>query len=162
MMTIFCIQSGHPCFIHRTNLWPYNSSEVYCLIMHDIVRLMSIYQGSLLPHLPIVPAAELNRFDTDCALPGSILLFRFHPIYIRFFIIRVLISFCSSLIAKESIYTQEIGCIKARMPIPAAARSKAWVYCRSLAGIAVSNPARGMDVSLVSVVCCRVEVSASG
>jgi hypothetical protein len=38
----------------------------------------------------------------------------------------------------------------------------AWVCGRSLAGIAGSNAAAGMDVSLVSVVCCQVEVSASG
>ena len=43
-----------------------------------------------------------------------------------------------------------------------AARSKAWVCGRSLTGIAGSNPARGMDASDVSVVCCHVEVSASG
>ena len=43
-----------------------------------------------------------------------------------------------------------------------AARSKAWVCGRSLAGIAGSNPVGGMDVSLVSVVCCQVKVSASG
>ena len=41
-----------------------------------------------------------------------------------------------------------------------AARSKAWVCGQSLAGIAGSNPAGGMK-SLVSVVCCRVEVSAT-
>jgi len=34
------------------------------------------------------------------------------------------------------------------MLIPVAARSKAWVCCRSLTGITVSNPAGGMDVSL--------------
>jgi hypothetical protein len=45
-----------------------------------------------------------------------------------------------------------------------AVRSKAWVFGRSLTGIVGSNPARGMDVclSLVSVVCCQVEVSATG
>ena len=43
-----------------------------------------------------------------------------------------------------------------------AARSKAWVYGHSLAGIVGSNPTGGMDVSLVIVVCCQVEVSASG
>ena len=44
-----------------------------------------------------------------------------------------------------------------------AVRSKAWVCGRSLAGIAGSNPAGGMDdFSLVSVVSCHVEVSASG
>ena len=43
-----------------------------------------------------------------------------------------------------------------------AARSKGWVCCRSLAGIVGSNPTKGMDVSLVSVVCCQVEVPATG
>ena len=51
-----------------------------------------------------------------------------------------------------------------KKPIPVAARSKAWICGRSLAGIAGSNPAGGMDVYVcrVSVVCCQVEVSASG
>jgi hypothetical protein len=39
------------------------------------------------------------------------------------------------------------------LPIPVAARSKAWVCSRSLAGTAVSNPARGMDACLLSVLC---------
>ena len=44
-----------------------------------------------------------------------------------------------------------------------AARSKAWVCGRSLAGIAGSNPAGGRGyVSLVSVVCCQVKVYATG
>ena len=43
-----------------------------------------------------------------------------------------------------------------------AARSKACVCGRSVAGIAGSNPAGGMGVSLVSVVSCQVGVSASG
>jgi hypothetical protein len=34
-------------------------------------------------------------------------------------------------------------------PIPVAARSKGWVYGRSLAGIVGSNPAGGMDVCLL-------------
>jgi len=47
--------------------------------------------------------------------------------------------------------------------IPVAVRSKAWVFGRSLAGNVGSNPARGIDVlSLVRVVCCQIEVSASG
>ena len=45
------------------------------------------------------------------------------------------------------------------MPIPVTARSKAWVYGRSSAGIVGSNPSEGVDV--VSVVCCQVEVSAT-
>jgi hypothetical protein len=49
------------------------------------------------------------------------------------------------------------------LPIPGAARSKAWVCDRSLAGIAGSNPAgRHGCLSLVSVVCCQVQVSATG
>jgi hypothetical protein len=51
-------------------------------------------------------------------------------------------------------------------PIPVAAWSKAWVCDRWLAGIACSNPAGGGGehgcLSRVSVVCCQVEVSASG
>ena len=44
-----------------------------------------------------------------------------------------------------------------------AERSKARVCGRSLAGIAVLNPAEGMDVlSLTSVVCCQIEFSATG
>jgi hypothetical protein len=44
-----------------------------------------------------------------------------------------------------------------------AARSKAWVCGRSLAGIACSNPAGGRGcLSLLIVVFFQVEVSASG
>jgi hypothetical protein len=35
------------------------------------------------------------------------------------------------------------------MPIPVAARSKAYVCARSVAGVACSNPARGMVVCLL-------------
>ena len=49
------------------------------------------------------------------------------------------------------------------MPVPVAARSKVWVYGRSLAGTAVSNPLRAHGrLPVVSVVCYQVEVSASG
>jgi hypothetical protein len=46
--------------------------------------------------------------------------------------------------------------------IPVAARSKVWFCGRSLLGIAGSNPAGGMDVCLVNVVCSRIEDPASG
>jgi hypothetical protein len=42
------------------------------------------------------------------------------------------------------------------------ARLKAWVYGRSLSGIAGSNSTGDMDVCLVNVMCCQVEVSAPG
>jgi hypothetical protein len=47
-------------------------------------------------------------------------------------------------------------------PIPVAARSKAYVCGRALAGIVGSNPTAGMDVCLVQCLCCQVEVSATG
>jgi len=40
-----------------------------------------------------------------------------------------------------------------------AARSQAWVYVQSLAGIAGSNPAGVIDICLVLLLCCQVEVS---
>ena len=44
---------------------------------------------------------------------------------------------------------------------PVAARSKAWIYGRSHAGIAGSNPAWGDKcLSLSNVVCCQLEASA--
>ena len=43
--------------------------------------------------------------------------------------------------------------------IQVAARSKAWVFGRTFAGIAGSNPAGGMDVLfLVSDMCCQVVI----
>lgn len=39
------------------------------------------------------------------------------------------------------------------MPIPEAARSQEWDYVCSLAAIAVSNPARGMDACRLWVLC---------
>jgi len=45
-------------------------------------------------------------------------------------------------------------------PVPVATRSKLYVCGRSPAEIVGSNPARGHGcLSLVSVVCCQVEVS---
>jgi hypothetical protein len=50
-----------------------------------------------------------------------------------------------------------------KMPIPVAERSKAWVCSRSPAGIAGSNPAEGMDICLLWVLCvCQVEISGTG
>jgi hypothetical protein len=48
-------------------------------------------------------------------------------------------------------------------PIPVAARFKAWVYGRTLAGIVGFNSRRGHGcLSLVSVVYCQIEVFATG
>ena len=41
-------------------------------------------------------------------------------------------------------------------PIPVAARSKAWVFVRLLPGIVGSNPAWGMDVCLLCLLCLSV------
>ena len=48
------------------------------------------------------------------------------------------------------------------MPIPVTARSKPGVFARSIAGIVGLNPAGGMDVCLVIIVCCLLEVTAKG
>jgi len=49
------------------------------------------------------------------------------------------------------------------LPIPVATRSKAWICSHSLCGITGANPTGGHAyLSLVSVVCCKVNVSASG
>jgi hypothetical protein len=45
-------------------------------------------------------------------------------------------------------------------PIRVAAQS--YVGVRSIAGNAASNPADGMAVYVVNVVCCQIEVSATG
>jgi len=46
------------------------------------------------------------------------------------------------------------------MSVPVAVRSKAWVCGRSLAGIVGSNPTAGHRcLSVVSIMCCQIEVS---
>jgi hypothetical protein len=57
-------------------------------------------------------------------------------------------------------------CISVRIhhqePIPVAALSKVWVCCRSPAEIAGLNPTgRYGSVSIVNVVCCQVDISAT-
>ena len=52
--------------------------------------------------------------------------------------------------------------VKKSMPIPVAARFKAWVCGRSPAEIVSSNPTgENGCLSVVSVMCCQVEVSAT-
>jgi len=48
------------------------------------------------------------------------------------------------------------------LPVLVVARPKAWFCGRSPAEIVSSNPTVGMYVSVVSLVCFQVEVSASG
>ena len=58
-------------------------------------------------------------------------------------------------------HTQEYQLVCGKRPIPVVARSKARIIGSLLAGIVGSNPARGTDVHLDSVVFCQVEVSAT-
>jgi hypothetical protein len=44
--------------------------------------------------------------------------------------------------------------IKKVRSIAVASRSKLWVYCRSLSGIAASNSNGVMDISVLSFMCC--------
>ena len=71
----------------------------------------------------------------------------------------------STLSAREDVICQVNYILYiAPAPIPVAARSKAWVCDSSVAGISGSNPHGCLVVSLsvVSVISCHVEVSASG
>jgi len=43
--------------------------------------------------------------------------------------------------------------VSVHSPVPVAARSNAWVSDRSPAGIVVSNPAEGIDVCLLRMLC---------
>ena len=48
------------------------------------------------------------------------------------------------------------------LPVPVAARSKAWVFGRSPDETVGSNPTGGhRSLSVVGVVCCQLEVSAT-
>ena len=57
-----------------------------------------------------------------------------------------------------------VACFNAKgIPDPSGPWSKAWVCGRFLAGIAGSNPAEGMDICLLGVLCGEsLEVSATG
>ena len=62
--------------------------------------------------------------------------------------------FCATLYSSE-IISVNLRCFMYGKAFTVAARSKAWVCGHSLAKIAGSNPAGGMNVSLVSVVWCQ-------
>ena len=64
--------------------------------------------------------------------------------------------------SEVSVIREHINHKVAILPIPVAAQSKVWVFDRSLAGIAGSNPAWRMDAPLVTIVCCQAQVSATG
>jgi hypothetical protein len=57
---------------------------------------------------------------------------------------------------------RKFAAIQTEIPISVAAPSKSWVCGRSLAGIAGSSAAWGMNVCLLSVGCCQVEVFCGG
>ena len=65
-------------------------------------------------------------------------------------------------LVRKAHYIFNILDINHPLPIRVAAPSQAWIYGRSFAGIAGSNPAELCILSLVSLVCCYVQVSASG
>jgi len=62
----------------------------------------------------------------------------------------------------NQITDQKIYHIISYMPVPGAARSKAWVYGRSPAAIVGSNPTQRLDICVLWVLFfCQVEVSAT-
>ena len=71
-----------------------------------------------------------------------------------------------SVSSSKSMFIQFSSRVKYDQPMPVATRSKAWVCGRSLAGMVGSNPvgawmSLSLSVSLMCVVCCQVEASAS-
>jgi hypothetical protein len=76
-------------------------------------------------------------------------------------------TFCFSLsLFREASYLTALSIrfakIMLQRSIPLAIRSKAWVCGLSVAGVTSAIPAGDMDICLVSVVCCQIEVAASG
>jgi hypothetical protein len=64
--------------------------------------------------------------------------------------------------SSKSFYSAGSKYTRYTRPVPVAARSKVWICGRSLAGIVGSDPAGGMDISLLRVLYCHVQVYASG
>jgi hypothetical protein len=70
---------------------------------------------------------------------------------------------CANLSSDHFLISFEFATLIIFEPFPVAARSKARVCGRSVAWIMGSNPAGGDGCfSLVCVICCQVDVSASG
>jgi len=57
--------------------------------------------------------------------------------------------------AEPIIFSFKLRNLITEVPVPVAARSKAWVCGRSLAGIVGSNPAGSMDICLLCVLSGR-------
>jgi hypothetical protein len=88
---------------------------------------------------------------------------------VRYLKVDLLFTFSTPSLMRQPAVRRPLGLVRCTimmrktLPIPAAARSTAWVCGRSLAGIGGSNPAWGMDVCLLRVLCVvQVEASATG
>jgi hypothetical protein len=74
-------------------------------------------------------------------------------------LMRILISEENTGYMQEGVIASDFSVVYIYSPIPLAARSKASVCGRSLAGIMGWNPTGRGCLSLVSGVCCQVEIS---
>ena len=74
----------------------------------------------------------------------------------------IFLSFFDIIFSTYYFFVSIIYLLVVSLTVPVAVRSKSWVYGRSHARTAGSNPAGGMHVSVVSVVCCQIEVYATG
>jgi hypothetical protein len=117
--------------------WRYNRVRLYiftCLLPESIFLSYTSVAASMALNVVLLCCAS-------CGVPSSVLLI--YGIY------------------RVSHYTAILLRYLTALPIPVAARSKAWVCGRALAGVVGSNPAGCMHVCLLYL-CCQVEVSASG
>jgi len=105
-----------------------------------------------------------SRLNATRRCYGTLSCFKFHnrhiqdnkDLHISEILLKIVI--ICKYIGKNIFYYTSIF----EMIIPGAVRSRTWVCGRSLAGIVGSNTAEGMDVCLLSVLCCQVQVSALG
>ena len=106
---------------------------------------------TLMTHSIRLSHTTLIKFIQKRQLPGNLqlLLFIVHKIAVSNPWTGNLHIICASVFSSTIIITY----ISLQTPIPVAALSKAWVCRRSLAGIVGSNPAWGMDICLLSVLC---------
>jgi hypothetical protein len=63
---------------------------------------------------------------------------------------------------QKHVLSHILGRLYLQQPVPVAARARKWVCGRLLAGIAVSNPAGGLEACFLWVMYCQVEISATG
>jgi hypothetical protein len=102
--------------------------------------------------------------------PGKLIIWRRLQFGARLCLLLLIFGCCCIIHARNKLGAEENPVLKVtdyyyyyhhHQAIAEAPRSKARVFNRSLAGTAGSNPAGGMNVCLLGMWCCQIEVSAT-